>query len=68
MSEYRGPAGAASLPGKGPDALARVLRGTLSKGHPCKAAFHASFQRSTSNRAFQIGVGTRCRAFPGILL
>jgi hypothetical protein len=31
MSECQGPAGAESLPGKGPDALRRVLRGILGK-------------------------------------
>jgi hypothetical protein len=42
--------------------------GHLEQAHPWNAAFHASFQRSTSNRAFQSGVGTRCRAFPEIPL
>jgi hypothetical protein len=54
MSECQGPAAAASLPGKGPDALARVLDGNLSKGHPCNATFHASFQRSRIQRRFPI--------------
>jgi hypothetical protein len=46
MSECQGPAAADSLPRKGPDALARVLRGTLST-HVQTAKY---FRGATSQR------------------
>jgi hypothetical protein len=64
MSECRGPAGAASLPRKGPDALARVLSDSLSEGIQCNAPYYASFQRSHIQRRFPIWVGTRFPEIP----
>ena len=42
----------------GPDALARVLRGTLSKRSHVVRHTMRLFSEATSNRAFQSGVGT----------
>jgi hypothetical protein len=55
MSECRGPAGAASLPRKGPDALARVLDDPLSEGIQCNAHTMRLYSEATSNGAFQSG-------------
>jgi hypothetical protein len=51
----------------GPDALSRVLSGSLSEAHPCNAAFHAFFSEAHPTALSNL-VGTRCRAFPEIPL